>query len=525
MIGGFEALLGSSLYFFLVQYKLLPKADEGHLTEIFHTLNPLYTLVIVAVIIFVLRFLQQVLPTYAVELYSSRLRHAVSRRILFYSTESHGFSVADVNNILGNFGPRSCGLVVSFSNILATGFTFLTVVAVLISLSWQLTLLSFGAGMVLGIPGILIRNRGTKFQEFVSNYTAVFTEKINKAARNVHFLKVSGANEEEMKTLSGLVDDIVTNAMRWHVRFAAKINLPALAAILIGTGIVLTNSLYGFATLTDLVPFVYLLSRTAGALTGFVSAVAQAEFAYPFAKRLARHEADLLDEGTSEVGSLVIPTGRKIDTVEVRELVVGRENSLLVPTSFAVNRGQMLLLKGESGCGKTTMLMTVIGVVRSLGGDIRWNGLDINDLNPESLRKRIGYTSPDPFLFDGDIRQNILFGLYDKVPSDKAIKHALWCANAAFVERLPQGLSHKLSEGGEGLSAGQRQRLSLARSLLREPDVLLLDEATANIDEKSEKIIMERIFATYPEMIVIAVSHRASMEHYASVTLSLSPVA
>lgn len=165
--------------------------------------------------------------------------------------------------------------------------------------------------------------------------------------------------------------------------------------------------------------------------------------------------------------------------------------------------------------------MTLIGILNPLAGKVSWGGESIETIDPVSLRRRLGYAGPEPYLLDADIRTNLVFGMERDNVSTAEIEHVLRLACAEFVFDLEGGLLHRLQEAGEGISAGQKQRLSLARCLLRAPDILLLDEATANIDEETEGQIMSRIRTAYPEMLIIAVSHRASLRRYATKTIEI----
>jgi ABC-type bacteriocin/lantibiotic exporter with double-glycine peptidase domain len=155
-------------------------------------------------------------------------------------------------------------------------------------------------------------------------------------------------------------------------------------------------------------------------------------------------------------------------------------------------------------------------LVPPLGGRVSWSGTLLNTIDPVDLRRKVGFAGAEPYLIDADIRTNLLFGL-DRIDiAETEIEHALRVACADFVYDLEGGLSHQLRENGDGISAGQKQRLALARCLLRGPEVLLLDEATANIDEETEHLLFERLLQAYPDLLIVAVSHRSSLRNFAT---------
>jgi ABC-type multidrug transport system fused ATPase/permease subunit len=207
--------------------------------------------------------------------------------------------------------------------------------------------------------------------------------------------------------------------------------------------------------------------------------------------------------------------------LNVRNLNVGRNEILLDGVSFDVAKGETLLITGTSGRGKTTLLMSLIGIIDNLGGDVFWDGTQIEKIDPAKMRRQTGYAGAEPYLIAGSIRENLLFGVEHIAYSDAQIKEALWGACAEFVYDSPDGLDHMLKENGDGISAGQKQRLSLARCLLRKPGVLLLDEATANVDEETEGRLMGRIRDLLPDSIILMISHRSSLTRFADRILPL----
>jgi ATP-binding cassette subfamily B protein len=171
--------------------------------------------------------------------------------------------------------------------------------------------------------------------------------------------------------------------------------------------------------------------------------------------------------------------------------------------------GSVVALVGASGAGKTTLTDLVARFHDPSQGAIRVNGVDLRDIRLHSYRKLIGIVQQDVFLFDGSVRENIAYGCREACEAE--IEEAARNAHAHdFISRLPQGYETLVGERGLKLSGGQRQRLSIARALLADPEILILDEATSNLDTESEQLIqasMQRLLANRTTFIV---AHRLS---------------
>lgn len=522
-IGGTEAAMGLAFFNFLVHYGLVSGVPQGG--GWFLPQYPIIALASAAALVTVLRLAGSLLPTLSTELFNRGIRDRISRRILGGVEERSVLSVAEVSHLLGNLAPRTAGLVNSLAVCVVNGLILTSVIAMLLLLSWQLTLVTVAIGAVAALPMVAMRRLHHQSHRFIADATSRFTERLLKDIRNIHFLKVSGANEVEQRALLGLAGDISYHFVRWQFQFAIKVNLPAFLGILVGIGLVWSNATYGFAEVSVLVPMIYLLSRLSGAVSNLLSALGGVEYGRPYA-------GELLNRFGAELGQVVVPpedvdvaghaaAAGAVESLSVRDLDVGRVDPLIEGLSFDLLRGGTLLISGASGRGKSTLLMTLVGIIPRLGGSVLWNGCDVDGINRESLRRRIGYAGADPYLLDGTIKANLLFGLDSDKLEDAEWRRALDLACCEFIDELPDGLETQLLENGEGLSAGQRQRLALARALLRRPEVLLLDEATANIDERTEASIMGKIREVYPDLIIIAVSHRSSMGRFATARVVL----
>ena len=179
-----------------------------------------------------------------------------------------------------------------------------------------------------------------------------------------------------------------------------------------------------------------------------------------------------------------------------------------------IPEGKLLVVTGPSGAGKTSLMLLLAGLVEPTSGRIELTGPELAGSTPVNARQRllrsISYVGPDPFVVPGTIRDQLTFGL-SSAPDDASLRVALALAQCDFVQKLALGLDHRVSEQGGGLSAGQKQRLALARALLRRPTVLFLDEATSNLDADTEAAVVRTISALKGGMTIVAVTHRDAM--------------
>jgi ATP-binding cassette subfamily B protein len=177
--------------------------------------------------------------------------------------------------------------------------------------------------------------------------------------------------------------------------------------------------------------------------------------------------------------------------------------------SFTIEVGQVVGIVGRSGSGKSTVMRLLQGLYTVQRGLVRIDDYDIRELDKVHLRNHMSVVLPESFLFRGTIRDNIAAG-----KQTASFEEVAWAARQAgaeeFVERMPQGYDTPLEEGGANLSSGQRQRLAIARALVRRPTILLLDEATSALDPESEMIVQDNMARIVDGKTTIIVSHRLS---------------
>ncbi|MBE6577162.1 MAG: ABC transporter ATP-binding protein [Ruminococcaceae bacterium] len=216
--------------------------------------------------------------------------------------------------------------------------------------------------------------------------------------------------------------------------------------------------------------------------------------------------ADEIDEGTANVEISDIK-----GNIEFENIDFGYEENepVLKGLSLSVRSGQKIAIVGATGSGKTTIVNLLTRFYEVDGGRITVDGVDIRDIPKDTLRRSIAIVLQDTVLFSDTIRANIKYGKEDA--SDEDMKAAARFAKAdIFIERLPDGYDSMLAESGSNLSQGQRQLLSIARAVLADPKILILDEATSSVDTRTEMYIQQAMVALMSNRTSLIIAHRLS---------------
>jgi ABC-type multidrug transport system fused ATPase/permease subunit len=197
--------------------------------------------------------------------------------------------------------------------------------------------------------------------------------------------------------------------------------------------------------------------------------------------------------------------------IAIRNLVFAYpgHKPVLSDINIVIPKGKMIALVGKSGAGKSTLIDMIMGFNEPISGQITLDGIPLEEFEIHSYRKRLGYVPQESILFNLTIKDNLLWA--NSSATDAEIKQACRQANAdEFIENFPAGYATLVGDRGVRLSGGQIQRIALARSILRKPDILILDEATSSLDTHSERLIQQAIDGIAKETTVIIIAHRLS---------------
>ena len=377
--------------------------------------------------------------------------------------------------------------------------------------NWQLTLLT----MIVAPPiGLALRAFSRRLRRLNLENQAMLgdmTRAIQEAHEGQRVVKVYEGAEYENSRFRQINDKLRGFAMRMQVAWSAATPIAQVLGA-IGVAIVMTVALWQaqntkaspgefvtfLAAALLLLPALRHLSSLNGPLAR-MAAASESVF-----KMIDTAPED--DPGTREIG-------RARGEVEFRGVSFrysGADADALTDFDLSVRAGEMIAFVGPSGAGKTTAVHLVPRFIRPTAGEVRLDGVPLEQLSLASLRRQVALVSQDVVLFDDSIAANIAYGAQRGASIERIREAADAAYLLSFIESLPQGFETRIGENAVKLSGGQRQRLSIARALLKDAPILLLDEATSSLDSESERYIQASLQRLMKGRTTFVVAHRLS---------------
>lgn len=394
-----------------------------------------------------------------------------------------------------------------FGDLIRAPFTLIGCFAAMIYLDWKLALISCVVFPICILPVILlgrrVRSASRLGQESTADMLSVAQESINGAlivkAFNTENYEVDRFNKYNFKAFKMSMRQLRSHAISEPIMYI----LSSLAI----SGVVL----YAFISnlsLALLMTFVGAAIQMYKPLKKLSQIHLKIETAVPGAERVF----EVLDSDTiiseKESAKQLNPC---IQQIEFNKISFGYDENkkVLDDISFNVNRGQCIAIVGDSGAGKSTLVNLLPRFYDVTSGAININGIDIRDYTISSLRKMIGIVTQETFLFNETVANNISYGTFNTKHIE--IVSAAKRANAHdFIIELEDGYNTVIGERAALLSGGMAQRLTIARALLKNPPILILDEATSSLDSESEKLVQEALNELMKDRTVLVIAHRLS---------------
>jgi ATP-binding cassette, subfamily B, bacterial len=478
------------------------------------------------------------------DLRTSLYDHVHRMPIAFFTRTQTGALVSRMNNdVIG----AQRALTGTLGNVVGNALTLGTTLVAMFLLEWRLTLLTLLIAPILLIPAERVGRRmqaiARESMEVNASMNATMTERFNVSGALL--VKLFGRHDAEVETFSrkaGRVRDLGVRSAIFGQAFMASMGLVGalgLAAVyLIGAQQVISGTI----TLGTMVALASYVTRIYQPLTSLSSARVDVLLAFvSFERVFELLDTPRLVDDKPGAPDLPAPRGRiDLDDVWFRypaasevsiaslegegvssALLDDRAGAFVLQgISASIEPGQLVALVGPSGGGKTTLSMLIPRLYDVTEGSLRIDGVDVRDVTQESVRAGIGAVTQDPHVFHDSIRNNLRYAKPDAT-DDELVAACRAAQIHTMIAGLPDGYDTLVGERGYRLSGGEKQRLAIARMLLKDPAIVILDEATSHLDAENESLIQDALAVGLTGRTSIVIAHRLSTVRSADVILVL----
>ncbi len=401
----------------------------------------------------------------------------------------------------------------------AAGIQLVIYAIAVVLISWRVGLLALVAAALLAVVlGVFIRT-SRRAGEDQTRLARSLVARLLDVVGGLKAIKAMGRERWYLPVLEWETEEL-ERAERRQVTAAESLRSlqePLLALLLAPLVFLALTAEVPFATLLVGVFLFHRLLGRAHEVQSEYQGVAAAEAAFRALTR--QSEAAEAEREVGSRGGGRVPSLEEGVTVRDVAMSYGRR-AVLRGVSLTIPAGRMTALAGESGAGKTTLLDLVVGLRQPDSGAVLVDGIPVPELDLGAWRSRIGYVPQEPILLDDTVARNVALG---EEVADAAIERALRRAGAwSFVDSLARGPDTLVGERGASLSGGERQRIAVARALLHDPLLLILDEPTSELDAKTEAALCAMLRSLRDEVTVLAASHRSAIADAADVRYELA---
>ena len=410
-----------------------------------------------------------------------------------------------------------------FPQYLFNCLTFVLTIAVLLWLNWPMALLSLIILPVCLLLVTIIRPKLLALSKSVTEANADIAHFLFESLNSTSLIRAYGAESAESRKLNAQQNRLLRFLLRYQILGASSGSISILfvtinTLIVFGYGGLLV--LDGSITVGSLVAFSIYQGRLLGPMQGIMDgylAIQKTKIALFRVREILDIPKSIIGSGSRTIESCQFAGEIRFDRVRF-----GYEPAtpLFENLSLTIPAGRVTALVGPSGVGKTTVCHLVLRLIDPDAGRITLDGIDLKDLDMDWYRKQIALVSQDTVLFHTSILENIRFAS-PEAPLDAVVAAARAACIDEFIETLPDGYDTSVGDRGLRLSGGQKQRISIARAILLDPKILILDEATAFIDTGVEEQFRQTIRQLMQNRVVLVVSHRRSTISGADQVISL----
>ncbi|MEJ8764785.1 ABC transporter ATP-binding protein [Oceanobacillus sp. HCA-5259] len=476
------------------------------------------TLIITILVVFILQAVIDGLSTYILAAVGqrivARLREKMWFKLLrlpvrYFDKTPSGESVSRVVNDTGIVKDLISN---HFPQFITGTITIIGAIVILLIMDWKMTLLMLLAVPITFLIMMPLGSRMAKISKKMQDETATFTGNIQQTLGEVRLMKSSTAEEVEENQGKSGIRKLYSLGLREAKVFALigpliYTIMMFVIVVIIGYGGIRVSE--GTMSTGSLVAFLLYLFQIIFPITSFAMFFTELQKAKGATERIIA----ILDLEEEE-GQVGITRDISTQSIYVDDVSFGYDEGevVLADVTFEAHPGEMIAFAGPSGGGKTTLFGLLERFYEPVRGEIRIGNTPIRELSLASWRGQIGYVSQESAMMAGTIRDNLTYGLDDaeKIPDDRLWRVTEMAYAATFIRSFPDGLATEVGERGVKLSGGQRQRINIARAFLRDPKILMLDEATASLDSQSEHAVQRALSRLMEGRTTFVIAHRLS---------------
>jgi ATP-binding cassette subfamily B protein len=442
-------------------------------------------------------------------MYADGLRHSLELPYQVFEDQRSGETLGILQKVR-----LDCEkFITSFISILFVsliGMVFVIVYSA--SVSYKVTLVYFAAIPIITFVSMAMSRKIKTIQKRIVSETTALAGSTTESLRNIELVKSLGLAKQEIERLNNTTYKILDLELK-KVKYVRSmsfvqgttVNLVRSVMIVVLLLLIFKNTISPGQYFSFLF-YSFFLFNPLQELGNVILSWREAEVSLGNFKGILSTPIDVKPEKPVLLDKVNMLT---FQDVSFKHLTANR--NALNHIAFETNTGETIAFVGPSGSGKTTLVKLLVGLYQPLEGNILYNGILSKDIDLDQLREKIGFVTQDTQLFSGTIRENLLFVRPDAT-DEQCMDVLQRAACQTLLARADKGLSTVIGEGGVKVSGGEKQRLSIARALLRRPDILVFDEATSSLDSITEEEITETIrnVSDQENHITILIAHRLS---------------
>lgn len=454
-------------------------------------------------------YLNSITKRLGAQLYADGVKHSLALPYRVFEDQRSGETL----NLLQKSRTDSENLITNVINIVfvsLVGFVFVTIYA--INLYWGIAVAYGLTAPIIGFVIYFLSNKVKLIQERIVKETVALAGSTTESLRNIELVKSLGLSDQEIGRLNSTTQKILNLELQKlkYIRSISFIQgtiinflrtaIQLFMFVLIFKGIITVGQFF------SLLIYSYFIFEPLQMLGVVMNSYRETEVSLKKYKEIIDKPVEPIPTNSKHTGEL--------NQIEFKDVSFSyRDNvaNAVDNISFKIKKGETVAFVGPSGSGKTSVIKLIVGLYNPTVGEVSYNGISSTEINLNDLRAQIGFVTQDTQLFAGSIRENLLF-VNPNATDEECMDVLHRSACDSLMKRAENGLDTIIGEGGVKISGGEKQRLSIARALLRKPTLLVFDEATSSLDSITEEEITKTVqdVTSTKEHITVLVAHRLS---------------